>query len=432
MTPLSPGALVRRFALLTALRWFPIGLFVPIGILLMQARGLDLATIGGVFAVYGIVALALELPTGGLADVLGRRTVLVAASFLNAASLAAGAFAQEPLVFAAAMAVGAAARALGSGPLEAWFVDAVGPGADGVVRRGLSRAGSAEALALGLGSVAGGLIPVALAGLLPGLPSTGHGPLISLSVPALLAAVFMAVHGAAVLALVDEGPRPRVGLRGLARGIPATVVGGARLGLRDGILRRLLLRAVLLGLVLSGIELLSPGVFAGLLGGEAAASGPYGLLVAAAFAASALGAAVAPAAAARLGGTGVTAAIAFALAGPVALLVAVPFLAAAGLGFAGVYLLLGVAGPLTSELLHGRVAGDERATMVSVESLAVQGGGVVSNVVLGAVAASAGTGVAIALAAAALVASGLLLLSAARAEARRRAEAARPLAARAA
>jgi MFS family permease len=421
MTPLSDGALVRRFAFLTALRWFPIGLFVPIGILLMQARGLDLPTIGAVFAVYGIVALTLELPTGGLADVVGRRTVLVAASFLNAVSLATAAFAQEPLVFAAGMAVGAAARALGSGPLEAWFVDAVGPGADGVVRRGLSRAGSAEALALGLGAVVGGLVPVALATLLPQVPSSGHGLLITLSIPALLASAGMIAHGIAVLALVGDDRKPWLGVRGLVRGIPATVVGGARFGLRDGILRRLLLRAVLLGLVLSGVELLTPGVFANLLGGEAAASGPYGLLVAAAFGASALGAAFAPTMASRFGGTGRAAGLAFALAAPVALLVAVPFLAAAGLGYAGVYLLLGVAGPLTSELLHGRVTGSERATMVSVESLALQAGGVASNLVLGAVAASAGTGVAITVMAIALVASSLLLLDAARAEARRRA-----------
>ena len=417
MTHPSHGALVRRFALLTALRWFPIGLYAPIAILLMHARGLDLATIGGLFAIYGIVAVTLELPTGGLADVVGRRIVLVVASGLTAVGLAIGAIAHEPLVFAIGMIVSATGRALGSGPLDAWFVDAVGAESSATIRAGLSRGGTAEALALGVGAVLGGLLPGAMAAVLPGLPAAGDALLVSLSIPALAAAAGTLVHGAAVLLLVHEERRPWVGTRALVRGIPATVVGGARLGLGDRILRRLLLRSALFGLVLSGAELLSPGVFANLLGGEQAASAPYGLLVAAAFGASAAGAAVAPAAAARLGGTGRAAGIVSMVAAPAAALVALPLLAAAGLGYVGIYLLLGVVGPLTSELLHGRVSGTERATMVSVESLSASAGGVVSNIVLGAVAASLGTGAALVLVAAALVASGLLLLDVARVQA---------------
>ena len=93
--PATPAGLVRRFALLSALRWFPVGLTIPVNVLLMQARGLDLAVIGGLYAIYGIVTIALELPTGGLADVVGRRTVLVAASIATTVSLLVAAVAQD-------------------------------------------------------------------------------------------------------------------------------------------------------------------------------------------------------------------------------------------------------------------------------------------------------------------------------------------------
>jgi hypothetical protein len=414
--PLAPASLVRRFAGLTALRWFPIGLYVPVAVLLMQARGLDLATIGTLYALYGVVTLGLELPTGGLADAMGRRTVLVTASIATAAGLAVGAFAQDAPAFALAMTVGAIGRALGSGPLEAWFVDAAGQTgggdkADDIVRTGLSRAASAEALALGLGSVVGGLLP-GLVALVAVLPATGHDALLTLSVPSLLAAGGMLVHGLAAFALVCETPsaaRSGLGLAGLARGVPATVERGVRLGFGDRVLRRLVLRAVLLGVVLSGVELLAPGTFAAMLGGEQQASAAFGILAAFAFSASALGAWLAPLAARRLGGGARAAATMSALAAPAAIAVALPVLAIAGGGYVGIYLLLGVVGPLTSELLHGRIASGERATMVSVESLALQAGGVVANLTLGALATTVSPMAAFGAVAAALVASAILL-----------------------
>src|SRR3712207_8334671 len=47
------------------------------------SRGLTIAEIGLLFMVHGIVIMALELPTGGLADVLGRRPVVVAGALLR-------------------------------------------------------------------------------------------------------------------------------------------------------------------------------------------------------------------------------------------------------------------------------------------------------------------------------------------------------------
>ncbi len=74
------AALTRRFVVLSALRWFPTGLLIPLTAVLMQSRGLSLAEIGLVAAAQGVVVVLLELPTGGLADALGRRPVLLAAA----------------------------------------------------------------------------------------------------------------------------------------------------------------------------------------------------------------------------------------------------------------------------------------------------------------------------------------------------------------
>ncbi len=168
--------------------------------------------------------------------------------------------------------------------------------------------------------------------------------------------------------------------KALVRGVPATVREGLRLGLGDGVLRRLMARSALLGIVLRrrraalARDVRRPSRRG--RAGERCVRVPRRGRVHGECA-SVPG--LAPAAAARLGGGARAAAVMSWLAAPAAMAVAIPFIGAAGLGYVGIYLLLGVAGPLTSELLHSRVAAGQRTTMLSVESLALQAGGVVSN-----------------------------------------------------
>ena len=94
---MTAQTLTRRSVLLTALDWFPVGLTVPVLVLLAQVRDLTLGQIGFVFALFGVLGALLELPTGGLADVLGRRPVLLAAALLHVLSCLAFAVAQDLL-----------------------------------------------------------------------------------------------------------------------------------------------------------------------------------------------------------------------------------------------------------------------------------------------------------------------------------------------
>jgi MFS family permease len=110
-------------------------------VLLMSGRGLSLAQVGAVTAVHSVVVVALELPTGGLADVIGRRVVLAASALLSAAGLVLMATATTFWMFTGWAVLQGMARALSSGPAQAWYVDtlhrAAGPDAD--LRHGLSR-----------------------------------------------------------------------------------------------------------------------------------------------------------------------------------------------------------------------------------------------------------------------------------------------------
>lgn len=139
---LAPAAALRRYVTICALFWLPLGLTIAPLILLFTERGIPMAAIAGFFAVHSLTAAALELPTGGLSDVLGRRAVLATAGLLNLAALTLVALGTAPWLLVLGMALLGTGRALSSGPAEAWYVDTVrahsGPGAD--LRTGLARA----------------------------------------------------------------------------------------------------------------------------------------------------------------------------------------------------------------------------------------------------------------------------------------------------
>jgi hypothetical protein len=63
MTTHDAAQVRRRFLLLPATRWLPTGLTIPVLIVLLQERGLSLATIGLLSGLGSAVVALLELPT---------------------------------------------------------------------------------------------------------------------------------------------------------------------------------------------------------------------------------------------------------------------------------------------------------------------------------------------------------------------------------
>jgi MFS family permease len=338
----------RRFVALTALRWFPTGVVLPVMVLLMRERGLDLAEVGIVLAVYSLVTASLELPTGGLADVIGRRPVLVLSASMSVAGTVLLGVGQNLLVLGVAAGVLGVARALDSGPLQAWFVDTVqAVDAQADLRHGFPQAGVAEAAGLGLEAlVGGGLVAISP------LPQES-GLVIALSTPFLLAAALSAASLVAVVAWVQEPPRQTVVRLGeVLADVPRTIARGAALTVGRGPPRRIVAFSAALGAVLAGVELLAPTSFATLLGGPSQAAGPYAMLVTLAFAGTAAGSALAPALA-RLLRSPSRGLLATAFASAIAVrAICAPTLGMAATAFLTFYLLLGIGGPLLDELTH--------------------------------------------------------------------------------
>ncbi|EST34202.1 hypothetical protein N566_18740 [Streptomycetaceae bacterium MP113-05] len=183
-----------------------------------------------------------------------------------------------------------------------------------------------------------------------------------------------------MLGALPEPPRPRATLRGVLRDVPSTVVGGLRLGARDGLVRRVLLSTCAVGAALATIELLTPGRAAEVTGSSSSGATLFAALACAGFACTALGSQLAPRLAQLLGGSGERAVLASLLVsgtgltalGLTLLWSGPSALALAAVGYALVYVGLGAKNPNLNDLLHRRVDSTRRATALSVQSLALQ------------------------------------------------------------
>jgi hypothetical protein len=406
--PQTVRSATRRLVGLTALRWLPVGLTTPATVLLAQARGLTLGEIGVLFTVHGVLVVVLELPTGGLADVLGRRPVVVAGALLHVVSCLLFATATSFAGFLVGIVALGVGRVLDSGPLEAWYVDSVhriDPSAD--VAPGLSQHGAADGGSLAVGAVLGGFVP----GLLGGAGAQG------LALPYLGAAALDVLSIVFVLRLLTEERPPREGnvraaLAAGARAVPGTVAGAVRLSVTDGPMRLVLLSTAVGGAGLVVCELLGPVRFADLAGSRADGAAVYGTVLAVSFATAAVGAVAAPSLRRLLrGSTRGTCALLFAV-GALALTVVAgsDVLVVAGAGFAVHYLTHGSSWPLLSAVLHTRVDAAHRATAVSAMSLAMALGGILGNLTIPPLAAVLNAGAAFAAVAVVVLLGGVACL----------------------
>ncbi len=380
--PLSARAAGRRFVGLTALRWLPVGVTTPVVVLLASSRGLSPADIGFVFAVYSVVVLLLELPTGGLADAIGTRPVLVLSGLAGAAGTLLLVGADDVATFVLAEALRGVGRALDSGPLEAWYVDTVrAADAHTDVTPGLSRAGAADGAGLCLGAVAGGLLPLLAGG-------AGDEALV---LPVLVAAALTLVSVVAVAALVVPVPGPEGTARGSGvaalregvRAVPAVVRDTAVLVSRDRLLRRLLAVSALVGATLAALELFGPLRLAELTGSRTEGSAVLGVVMAISFAAAGAGALLAPRVRRLAGGSAAAGSAGLTLAGALAV-AAVPLGGPVVLGclFAVFYATNAAAWPLWKGVLHGQVGTGQRATALSASSLALMSGALLGSLLL--------------------------------------------------
>lgn len=382
----AAGSLRRRYHLLLALRFVPVGLLLTVFVLLMQQRGLTLADIGVGTAAQGVVMLVLELPSGGLADALGRKPVLVVATAIGLVATAGLLVVDSVGLLAVVFALLGVFRALDSGPLQAWFVDELlelDPAAD--LGRELSRADVVISVAIGGGALLG-------SGIVRALSSIGVDPLVA---PIVTSVALQAIGLLAVITLMHEHVDARWRWGAARRSVlqvPSVVRQAATTIRATPLLLALAVAELLWGFGMVTFETFFPARLAETSGGADAAAGLVGPLIAAAWVLSAIGAACAPLLSRLVGAAwtgcslrivhGATVVGMGLAAGTVGLVA----------GYLACYWAHGASNPVHYGLVHDAADRQHRATIISANSLASQLGGAAGGIALGALAVATSTG----------------------------------------
>jgi len=379
MTALDARGARRRYLVLVGLRWLPTGLLIPVTVLLALSRGLSLTEIGLIFSIQGLVVLALELPTGGLSDALGRRPVLILASVVGLLSLGVLYVADSVALFALATLLQGTFRALDSGPLESWYVDATlaaEPGAE--IEKGLSAGSVVLSVAIAIGALASG----ALVAIDP------FEAVPTLALPILVALGLGVVNLIAILTLMREVRIAR-GVTAVAdsvRAVPRVIGDGIGLLRASQVLLALVAVELFWGFAMVTFESLFPIRLSEILGDTDQAAAVMGPVSSIAWFVSAAGAAGVVLISARIGVArsaavlrvvqGLTVVAMGLIAGPIGVVVA----------YLGCYLAHGASNPMHMTLLHREVDGPHRTTVLSINSMVSQPAGALGAITLAALA----------------------------------------------
>jgi MFS family permease len=366
-------AVLRRYFAIVGVFTLSASLIWGVNTLFLLEAGLDILGVFVAGAAFTAGNVLFEIPTGVVADTVGRRaSLLLSAAILCASTLAYVAIPQTSWSPLAPFVVASMALGLGfsfySGALEAWLVDALAAsGFAGSLDAVFSRGAIVSGAAMLIGTLGGGLL--------------GQ---IDLGLPFLVRSALLALAFAiALIGLRDLGFRARpLRLDTLRAELAAVAKAGLRFGWSQRSLRRLMLAsAVQSSFVIWGFYAWQP-YFQELLDTDAVWF--TGVIAAAVALSTMLGNAMVDYLA-RLCGKRTTLLLWAA---------ALQTLAAIGIGLAPsfptallclliVTATMGVVSPVRQAYLHQSVPGEQRATVVSFDSMVANIGGVAGQAGLG-------------------------------------------------
>jgi MFS family permease len=364
--------------------WFIVGLIFPIMALLFLEKGADIFQVGALIAAYSATVILLELPTGGLADSIGRKRVYLISLGFYAMALVTVLFVTAlPLLFIGMILMGTA-RALSSGSMDAWFVDEFKrerPDQD--LQRALAKANTLIPVGIASGAFIGGLLPYYLG---PEVDEAFGLGVYSINLMVMLIAVAAQALLTSVLVREErlaDGGDAWSGVKGLPQVLSASV----QYGLKNRTILLLLISVAALGFSLMTVETYWQPRLKEILGGDSEAW-IFGAIAAGYFLANSVGNLVSIPLCARFkeGRSKALAAIRLVMGGALVLLA----VQGGVWGFAAVYLLfflmVGVEGSPFAALFNSNVPSEKRSTLLSLQSLVLQVGGLIGTLVMGYVA----------------------------------------------
>ena len=377
----------RVYYSITFLHWFATALPLALSILLMQARGVSLLQIGVLNGLYALTIVLLELPTGGLADSVGRKPVQLMSYGFMVLSGSVFLFAFSFIWYLLAFVLMGVSRALSSGALDAWFVDSLlAVDAELKLQPYLAQAEMVSITGLMLGTLLGGIIPRAFTF----LPADGTAVFTPLAMTLVGMIVLKLITAIMVITLVKE---PRVTVKNekeKTQGIQAltgVIKDALTLATSNPVVLLVMLGGFISAFGLTSIETFWQPQFATLISGEPD-SVLFGLLMTGAFLLGVCGNLISIPITKRLNNRyGLVAALFQALSGLSLLVLSLQTQApyAAGL-FWMYYFSIAVKNSPVATIINDAIPSHRRSSMQSIVSLSSFAGGFSGSFLIGMIA----------------------------------------------
>ena len=395
--------LITIYATQLSLHWGLYAILFPVQVLLMLSRGVDMLDVGILIAVFSATTFLLEVPTGTLADQMGRKKIYFWSLVAQGVAFIAFLYSQHFWHLVIGVVALGVARALATGTLDAWFVEKLKQ-VDRHYPLDKAMAWVSGVMTLALGGVTLG------AGLLPSFPVGLSSPYDLNIVVGLGMIPVVAIY---TWVFIKESPSPHHhgDLVKALRQFPTMLSASVQL-IRRPAMSILMTTMAFAGFAYFAIENFWQPQLTLLMSDPVKQSWWLGLTAACFFGANALGNLLFPLVSDRLAwpskwimvlafwGVGVT----------------MVFVGWQGqfIGFLVLYschtLFWGIGEPAYERLFHERVPDHLRSSLTSSQSLVMQTGGVLGALGLGALADATSVALAWSLAGAIFLASGLLFI----------------------
>ncbi len=362
--------------------WFTIGIIVPIMTLFLLEKGFTLIQVGLSFAAYSATTVLLELPTGGLADSIGRKKVyLLALSLTLIGSIALIFLSSFPGILLCFILQGAS-RSLSSGTMDAHFIDEfykIDPNVN--LQEEMAKIGIFIPLALGLGSLIGGFLPMTLGVLTEG---SFLNSIYSANYLAYILAIIIQFFSTYFLVKEEKKSGEQNTIIAGFKKVPEVISTSVNYGIKHPVILLLLLTGFAWGFSISGLEQLWQPQVKGIIG-ETTGSWIFGLLTCGYFFAASLGNIfVTPLChlfkdnypkvlfSARV----VMGILYFVLAMQSGIIMFSIF-------YISLFMFNGVQGSPENAIFNKEVPSEKRSTLISFSSLFMQSGGIIGSVLMG-------------------------------------------------
>ncbi|KAF5049805.1 hypothetical protein SDC9_93488 [bioreactor metagenome] len=151
---------VKLYSLIVFLRSLSTGLLVPVLSLLLIDKGASLSNISIIMGIYSLTVVVLELPTGILADVIGRKKIFCLSLIVALFGYSVILIGQGMIFLCIGIIFYGTSRALSSGSFDALFIDSyIETFGKDKLHKITVRLSVLDSLGLSLGALTGGVLP---------------------------------------------------------------------------------------------------------------------------------------------------------------------------------------------------------------------------------------------------------------------------------